>query len=434
MFKKKLCVILLSIVSIIAVLGMVGIYLYSSENEGLKGDNDALTEQLSSLEMKFIALETRKDEDKLKERSPYEKIEAFYKKLTLEQKVGQLLMAGHKGTDFDNRSQSLIKDRHVAGFCFYKKNAVSKEQVYGLIQLMQDASVYDTENGIPLFIAGDNEPGRRWMSMSHLVEPIPTANAVAKNYNPTEAETMFDRLSKGLVTLGYNIDFAPVADVNTNPDNPIIGDRSFSDDPDVVIEYTDAMISAFRGNGLIPCVKHFPGHGDTDKDSHKTLPHIAHSLERLKNIELKPFINAIDSNIEMIMTAHIIYDELDPDNPATLSKTILTDMLRDEYGYDGVVISDDMYMQAVYTNYKPHEAVVKAVNAGVDVILAVQIYDSLVGQEELYDSLLKAVEDGIISESRLKEAVMRILMLKATNPITAKIWGERNPLSPYYED
>ncbi|MFW5799568.1 MAG: glycoside hydrolase family 3 N-terminal domain-containing protein [Spirochaetota bacterium] len=386
-----------------------------------------LHKELAIEEMKNIHENKLSDKEKFMLRSDKEKLEDLYNKLSLKEKVGQLFIVGHKGEKLDNRAISFIKDRHIGGFALFRKNAKSIEQLYGMIMMMQRESL-EKENGIPLFIAGDNEPGKRWMSMSRLIDAVPVSNKIPDLYSPEEAESEFISLAENLKYLGYNVDFAPVLDVNTNPDNPIIGDRAFSSNTDVVISYSQKFIEAFKESGVITTAKHFPGHGDTGEDSHKTLPHIEHNLERLNQVELAPFKNAIKQNIDMIMTAHIIYDELDPEYPATLSSKILTDLLRDKLGYEGVVITDDMYMRAILNNYDQKKAVVDAINAGADIILCVQIYKNLNSNEELYDAVLKAVKEGGISEDRLREAVLRVLKLKAKNPILSNIWGEANPL------
>ncbi len=436
MKKSKVLVVVLFI--LVSLIGLIGIIFFSNkneklieENESLKTQNKELIVRMNQEEMKYVAEKTVKDSEKVKMKPIEEKLSDFYDKLTIEQRVGQLFIFGHNDDKIDERAISLIKDRFIGGFCFYRRNASSIEQLYGMIMLMQQMAISEIENGIPLFIAGDNEPGKRWSSMSHLIEPIPVADEIAKNYTVEEAGVLFRKLAEELRYLGYNIDFAPVVDVNTNKANPIIGERSFSDNPDTVSLYSTEFIKQFRDVGLITSAKHFLGHGDTSLDSHKKLPRVTHSIDRLNSIELMPFKNAIKNNVDMIMTAHIVFEAFDPENPSTLSKRILTDLLRTELKYDGIIITDDMFMGAILSNYDIKDAAILAINSGVDIVLSTQIQDKLPKQEDLYDAVLNAVKEGTISEEKLKESVLRILKLKSTNPIIQSIWGSKNPINNY---
>jgi beta-N-acetylhexosaminidase len=433
---NKLTTILLILSSLLLAACIVVIILLNLENTKIEETKTELSHELSvQVSQRLISI--LKEEIPKRINDEYKLLE-FYKSLTLEQRVGQLFMVGHTGEAFDDRAKKLITERYIGGFCFYKKNAGSREQVFGLTSLMQKESLEgvisdEVKHGIPLFIAGDNEPGRRWMSMSHLVQPLPVSGDVPEKFTIEEAGKNFSELAVGLKGLGYNIDFAPVADVNTNADNPIIGERAFSDDADTVASYVTEFVSQFNKAGIIPTAKHFPGHGDTQDDSHKELPRISHDRSRLDNIELKPFREAIETGVSLIMTAHVVYEVLDEENPATFSKAILTDLLRGEMGFDGVVITDDMYMGAILENYDQKDALVTAINAGADIVLCTQIYNNLNSQEELYDAVLQAVKDGEISEERLREAVLRILRLKATTPSIRKMWHS-SPLSTICND
>ncbi len=424
---NKLTAILLILSSVFLAACVVVIILLNIKNTEMKETKSKLSHELS-IQASYRLMSILKEEIPKHITDDY-KLLQFYKSLTLEQRVGQLFMVGHTGETFDDRAKKLITERYIGGFCFYKKNAGSHEQVYGLIRLMQEDALEgvisdEVIHGIPLFIAGDNEPGSRWMSMSHLLNALPVSGDIPNKYTPQEAGEEFMKLAYGLKSLGYNIDFAPVADVNTNEDNPIIGERAFSDDADIVSSYVTGFISEFNHAGIIATAKHFPGHGDTSHDSHKELPRIPHDASRLDNIELKPFRGAIDAGVKMIMTAHVVYEVLDEENPATFSKSILTDLLREELEFDGVVITDDMYMGAILENYDQKEALVMAINSGADIVLCTQIYNNLNSQEELYDAVLQAVKEGDISQERLREAVLRILRLKATTPAITDLWDD----------
>jgi beta-N-acetylhexosaminidase len=431
------------VVLILCLLGLiivsVNLFSLQEKNNELSQTNEELFNDRSTMEMKTIALNTKKEQEKFKTRPPQDKLNDFYDELTLKQKVGQLFIIGHKGKELSDRAKQFITEKHIGGFCFYRTNTSSKEQFYGMIMMMQNLALgkynksenSDSEiiHNIPLFIASDNEPGKTWAKMSRIIDvQLPVSGEIPDMYSIEEADDIFSNFAEELKYIGINLNFAPVVDVNTNPDNPIINERSFSDDPKVVSEYANAFIKAFDEKGIITTAKHFPGHGDTDSDSHKTLPHIKYDLERLHNIELVPFKSVINNGVEFIMTAHIVYEKLDPGHPATLSKKVITDLLREDLNYKGVVITDDMYMKAIIDNYELEEAVVRSINAGVDIILCTQIYKNLPTHESLYDAVIKAVEDGIISEERLREAVMRIIELKAENPLISQLWGSDNPL------
>ena len=205
------------------------------------------------------------------------------------------------------------------------------------------------------------------------------------------------------------MDLAPVLDVNTNPNNPVIGDRSFGADPSVVSTLGNAFIKGLQENGVIATGKHFPGHGDTDLDSHKQLPVVKHDAKRLKETELKPFMEAIGKGLEAIMTAHVLYPAWDISMLATLSERILKGLLRKKLGFKGLIISDDMEMGAIAKNYPIEEATVNAIKAGVDVIL---IGNNIEKQKRAVQSTLEAIDEGKLSEARIEESIKRILKVK----------------------
>lgn len=446
MKKSKIIVVLLIVSLIVIVMCITGLIILSSnssyvleKNKELSIKNEKLFNELSTMQMKNIALNTKKEQEKFKTRPLKDKLNDFYNELTLKQKVGQLFIIGHTGKTLDERAKQFIEERHIGGFCFYRHNTSTKEQFYGMITMMQNMAMgkhnseaetkeNEIRRYIPLFIASDNEPGKKWAKMSRIIDlSLPVAGQIPDEVSVEEVRQPFVNFVEKLRYLGINLNFAPVVDVNTNPNNPIIGERSFSENPNIVSQYASVFIEAFKEKGVITTAKHFPGHGDTETDSHKKLPHIKYKLERLNNIELKPFKYLIDRDVEAIMTAHIVYEELDPKYPATLSKKVITGLLRNNLNYDGIVITDDMYMRAVLDNYELDKAVVTAINAGVDILLCTQIYETLPSHESLYDAVLKAVENGKISEERLRESVMRIIKLKVQTPSIAEVWGDEKP-------
>jgi beta-N-acetylhexosaminidase len=229
------------------------------------------------------------------------------------------------------------------------------------------------------------------------------ANSVTLTYNCAEA------LAKELTAVGINLNFAPVLDVDTNPKNPIIGDRAFGPSPLVVAEHGLAMMSGLQDNHVLGCGKHFPGHGDTSLDSHNTLPQVNHSISRLNDIELKPFIHLAQNRLLAIMTAHVLYKALDAKWPASLSKKIVTGLLREAIGFSGVIVSDDLEMKGITEKTKVAEAAVLAMEAGTDLLLVCKSYDQ---QMAALEGLISAVDSGDLSEKRIDASVRRVLALK----------------------
>jgi beta-N-acetylhexosaminidase len=212
-----------------------------------------------------------------------------------------------------------------------------------------------------------------------------------------------------LRTVGVNANFAPVADINSNPDNPVIGDRSFGSTSEAVIPFVEAQVQGYAAAGILSCLKHFPGHGDTTTDSHLALPTLLHSLEAIHARELAPFAAGISVDVPCIMTAHILFPTLDPTLPATLSPAILTDLLRKQLSFNGLIITDCLEMRAVADRWGTAQAALLAVQAGADMVL---VCHTLERQRETYETLLAATRSGELPLSRIDAAVERILTAK----------------------
>src|SRR5699024_3538694 len=222
-------------------------------------------------------------------------------------------------------------------------------------------------------------------------------------------------LGKQMNEMGFNLDFAPVLDVNSNPDNPVIGNRSFGDNPEIVSRLGIETMKGIQDEQIISVIKHFPGHGDTGVDSHLELPKVNKSYDELKELELVPFQNAIDNGADVTMIAHILMPKIDPDYPASMSSEIITDMLREDAGFDGVVITDDLTMQAITDHYDIGQAALQSVKAGSDLMLVAHEYDNV---ENVFRTLKEAVENGELSEERIDESVRRIQDLKEKYHVT----------------
>ncbi|CAM3529072.1 glycoside hydrolase family 3 protein [Nocardiopsis gilva] len=324
--------------------------------------------------------------------------------MELKDKVGQLLVLTVSGTTPEVDSQA-IEDYRPGGFIYFPENLESAGQIAALSNGLQERAA-DTGAGVPLFLGIDQEQGL--VARLPIGARFPDAMAVGATGDPDQARTLARTTADELAALGINLDYAPVADVNSQADNPVIGVRSFGSDPDSVSEMAVAEAEAFQKSGVVPVAKHFPGHGDTDVDSHTGLPTIDKSREDWEKTDLPPFRAAVDAGVDAIMTAHVVMPQLDDSGaPATLSRDIIGGILRDELGYDGVVTTDALNMEGVRQAHDDGENAVRAILAGADQLLMPPDPKAAVS------AVTDAVKEGRISEERLDESVLRILKLKA---------------------
>ncbi|WP_458126636.1 beta-N-acetylhexosaminidase [Paenibacillus sp. Z3-2] len=325
--------------------------------------------------------------------------------LTLEEKIGQMILAGVQGTTLDDQAKQMITEQKVGGIIFYANNVTTLEGTAKLVQSIKEAN---QSNPVPIFMSVDQEGGKV-SRMPETVESIPSNGKVGRTKDSALAETMGELLARQVQLVGFNVDFAPVLDVNSNPKNPVIGDRSFGSSAELVSRMGIAEMKGLRSEGIIPVVKHFPGHGDTSVDSHLDLPVVNKTEKELAELEWIPFQAAVKEQVEAVMVAHILFPKLDPDHPASLSDVIIGEHLRGKFKYDGVVITDDLSMGAIAKNFKLDEAALATVKAGSDILLVAHSYESA---KTIFDTLMSAVKSGEISESRIDESVRRILALK----------------------
>ncbi|WP_240036725.1 beta-N-acetylhexosaminidase [Paenibacillus amylolyticus] len=325
--------------------------------------------------------------------------------LTLEEKVGQMILAGVQGTTLDDQAKQMIAGQKIGGIIFYANNVTTLQGTAAFVQSIKKAN---QQNPVPILMSVDQEGGKV-SRMPDSVESIPSNRKVGKTDDTKLAEKMGALLARQIKLAGFNVDFAPVLDINSNPKNPVIGDRSFGSNADLVTRMGIAEMKGLRSEGVIPVVKHFPGHGDTSVDSHLDLPVVNKSEKQLAALEWIPFQAAVKEQAEAVMVAHILFPKLDPDYPASLSKVIIGDHLRGKFKYDGVVITDDLSMGAISKNYPLNEAAIATVQAGSDILLVAHSYESA---KTIFDTLINAVKSGKIKESRIDESVYRILALK----------------------
>jgi len=324
---------------------------------------------------------------------------------TLREKIAQMFLVGVGARELTNEERMMIERYSFGGFILFGHNCCDPGQILSLTHALWDAS-----KGLPPFIAIDQEGGR----VHRLPKPFahfPAAACLGETGNVKLAYRVARATAEELAAVGINLDFAPVLDVNSNSKNPIIGDRSFASDPQKVIAFSERWIHGLRDGGIIPCGKHFPGHGDTDKDSHLDLPLVDWSRDELWQVELPPFLSACRNGIESLMTAHVLYRALDPKLPATLSHDIVTGLLRKELDYHGVVFSDDMEMKAISDHYEVAEAVALCVRAGIDVMLfcheqlrAIDAFNSLCSEAEKDATVRSQVENSYNRIIKLKQA------------------------------
>lgn len=326
--------------------------------------------------------------------------------LTLDEKVGQLFQVGFHGTEPTDAVWELVADYHVGGVIYFSRNVETPAQTARTSRSLQETATQ--ANGVPLLLSVDQEGGV--VSRVPFGAVPPGQMALGATADPDLAWEFGTAVGRQLRAVGINANFAPVLDVNNNPDNPVIGVRSFGDDPGLVGRLGRAVASGLQTSGVAAFGKHFPGHGDTAVDSHHAMPTIDHDRDRLDRVELAPFRAAIDGGIDGLMTAHVTFPTVDPTGaPATLSQRVLTGLLRDELGYNGVVVTDCMEMDAIVDGVGTVEGAVQAIRAGADSVL---ISHTAERQRAAVEAVLDAVRSGDIPESRIDESARRVLDLK----------------------
>ncbi|GGB47340.1 beta-hexosaminidase [Fictibacillus barbaricus] len=346
--------------------------------------------------------------------------------MTVKEKIGQMLMPdfrnwnGKPVTEMNDEIRELVKKYHLGGVILFRENVVTTEQTVRLIDAYKKANEdyglllsIDQEGGIVTRLqSGTDFPGNMALGATRSIEL---------------AESVGHAIGSELHSLGINMNLAPVLDVNNNPDNPVIGVRSFGEDPQLVADLGTAYAKGLQKAGMAATAKHFPGHGDTAVDSHLGLPSVPHDKERLLKVELYPFQQAMDQGMDAIMTAHVTFPKIDPTKviskkdgteialPATLSYEVLTNLVRKEMGFEGVISTDALNMKAIADHFGPVDTAIRAVNAGTDIVLMP------VGLEEVANGLYAAVENGEVTEERLNQSVERLLTLKAKRGIYKQV-------------
>ncbi|MBO0958636.1 glycoside hydrolase family 3 C-terminal domain-containing protein [Neobacillus sp. MM2021_6] len=354
--------------------------------------------------------------------SRYDLIGDAIQQMTMEEKVGQMLMPdfrtwkGQNVTEMNAEISALVKKYHLGGVILFRENTVTAAQTTKLVSAYQDAA-----EKYGLLISVDQEGGI--VTRLQFGTDFPGNMALGASRSEELAEKVGRAIGEELDAVGINMNFGPVLDVNNNPDNPVIGVRSFGEDPELVAKMGNAYIKGLHETGTAATAKHFPGHGDTATDSHLGLPEVPHDIDRLKKVELYPFQQAMDAGIDAVMSAHVTFPKIDRTKaiskkdgteiaiPGTLSHKVLTGLMREEMGFKGVIVTDAMNMQAIADHFGPVDAAVRAVKAGTDIVLMP------VGLESVANGLYDAVNSGDIPEERLDQSVERILTLKLNRGI-----------------
>ena len=315
----------------------------------------------------------------------------------LERAVARMFCIGFSGTSVPGDMRDLIA-RGVGGAVLFRRNFSTAAQ---FIELCGELKTIADR---PFLTSIDHEGGRV-TRLGPPFTPIPSMRSIGESNDPHLARSIGQIMARELRAANIDLNFAPVMDVDTNPLNPVIADRSFGRSPEQVSQMGLALIDGLQSEGVAACAKHFPGHGDTSQDSHHELPHLTHALPRLNEIELPPFTAAARAGVAAIMTAHIIFDAIDPTFPATMSRAVITGLLREKMQFDGVIISDDVEMKAIAAHFRIEEVVIRAVNAGVDMLL---ICHTPALQNAAIDALISAVERGDVSRAVIERSSQRL--------------------------
>jgi beta-N-acetylhexosaminidase len=321
--------------------------------------------------------------------------------------VGQMFIVSVGGTEPDYYIEKMIRERNIGGVILFGHNMENEAQTRALVGSLQELSM-QTEPSIPLFVAVDQEGGR--IGSAPWVTPQPAAARIGARGDAAEARAVSEEIGRELSRAGVNTDLAPVVDTGFGA---AIGPRSYGEDPELVARMGAAAVEGFEEAGVVSAAKHFPNHGPATADSHTSLPVVEHDLATVRSFDLPPFRAAIEAGVPMVMAGHLLYPAIDPERPASLSPEAIG-MLREELGFEGVVVTDDLAMAGAAGDGPPARAAVEAVKAGADLLI---ISSPPQQQADAYDAVVAAVESGEIPRGRVREGVERLLRLKAGYPL-----------------
>ncbi|MGN1012229.1 MAG: beta-N-acetylhexosaminidase [Clostridia bacterium] len=394
--KSKKGIIAILIILIIVFVILIGVKMYRNRKDKTNNNLNSNVENINTP----------------KEPTIEEKVDEEIKGMTLREKIGQMLVISYSGTEYTDKLDELLNSVKPGGFILFKDNISNYSSTVDYISRLKDTAT------IPMLMSVDQEGGRvqRIKDVSDVnVQNIPDMYTLGKTNDVSLSYDVGKVIAEELNAFGVNTDYAPVLDIFSNPNNTVIGTRAFGSDAQTVINMAIPFANGMKENGVIPTYKHFPGHGDTDTDSHIELPVVTKTKEELYKNELLPFKAAIENGAQMIMVAHIALPNVTGDyTPASLSNKIVNGILRDELGYNGVVITDGINMKALADNYSVKQICSYSINAGVDIILMPP--DPL----ETVNIIEGLVNEGVITEQRIDESVKRILLMKHNNGLYDK--------------
>jgi beta-N-acetylhexosaminidase len=322
--------------------------------------------------------------------------------MSVEEMVGQMFVISVGGTEPDYYIEKMVRERNIGGVILFAYNMKSEAQTHSLVCGLQDLSM-QTKPEMPLFVAVDQEGGE--IASAPWVAPEPAAAAVGRSKDPDEARRIAARMGRQLLRAGINTDLAPVVDTGHGA---AIGNRSFGEDPKLVARMGAAAVGGFEEAGVVSAAKHFPNHGPATSDSHVSMPVIGHDEQEIEKQDLPPFRAAVDAGVPMVMVGHLVYPAIDPGRPASLSRDAIG-VLRNDLGFDGVVVTDDLAMAGATGGGTVSDAAVEAVRAGADLLL---VSSAPQKQADAYDAVVGAIRAGEIQRSRVEESVGRLLAVK----------------------
>lgn len=408
--RLSLLVIIAAIVSLTACFSRTPPTDDAAESEQAAA-SESMTEETS--EALSVSGEKEETEEELVEEAQIEtRIEEILSSMSLEEKLYQMFIVAPEqltGVNPVTAAGELTRDKliehPVGGLIYFEANIVSSEQIK---EMIENTQTYANEiEGLPLFLCVDEEGGRVAKVGNNAAFSVRHVPAMQEIASETEAYEAGAAIGGYLSRLGFNVDFAPVADVLTNSSNMVIGDRSFGNDPEEVTRFAAAFSDGLHSENILSAFKHFPGHGATEADTHEGFAYADRTYEELLEAELKPFAAAEENGVDFVMAAHISVPEVTGDNtPCSLSYKMITDVLRGELGYHGLVITDALQMGAITENYTSEEAAVLSIQAGVDLLLMPQDLPAA------FTGVLQAVKAGEITEERIDESVRRIIRVK----------------------
>ncbi len=322
--------------------------------------------------------------------------------MSLRDAVGQMFVVSMGGTEPDYYIEKMVRERNIGGVLLFGYNMESEAQVESLTASLQELAM-ETEPAVPMFFAVDYEGGE--VASAPWVSPQPAAAEVGARANPEEAYAVAKSIGEDLLKAGVNTNFAPVADTGFGA---AIGSRSYGEDPILVSKMIAASVEGYEDAGVVSSAKHFPNHGPATSDSHESLPVVEHDASTLESYDLPPFRAAVEAGVPMVMVGHLLYPAIDSKRPASLSPAAYR-MLREDLGFEGVAVTDDLAMEGANAGDPPAKAAVQAVKAGADLLI---ISSPPQQQADAYNAVVAAVERGEIPRQRVREAVARVSEIK----------------------